>query len=195
MPTETIKNSTNFINASLESLRQVTESNIASVKTWFASPFAVSDWAEAGKNSLSFAHSWADLSNRIIDESIQPCIGFFRPDSYVPAVKELSEITTAAMENLSRSQVDAINTYLDELVQFSADLKKVKGADELFATQMHFVIQLQQQAKDSALASFQILNSTKSAIAAWSEKSLDTAAEVARMPKPKKTAEKEQKAA
>jgi len=195
MPTEMIKNSTNFINASLESLKQVTESNIASAKTWFAPPFAVRDWAEVGKNSLSFAHSWADLSNRLIDESIQPCIGFFSPDTYVTAVKELSEITTAARENLSRSQVDAMNAYLDELVQFSANLKKVKGADDLFATQMHFVIQLQQQVKDNALASFQVLNSTKSAIAAWSEKSLDTAAEAASMPNPKKTAEKEQKAA
>lgn len=195
MATEMIKNSTDFINASLESLKQITESNIASAKTWVTPPFAVSDWAQVGKTSLSFAHSWADLNKRIFDESLQPCLSAFSPESYVTAAKELTEITTAAVESLSRSQADTINGYLDGLVQFGANLKKVRGGGDLFATQMDFGIQLQQQAKDSTLASFQILNSTRSAIAAWSEKSLDTAVEVASMPKPKKTAEKEQKAA
>ncbi|MGH8616043.1 MAG: phasin family protein [Gammaproteobacteria bacterium] len=195
MATEMKKDSTDFINATLESLKQITESNIASAKTWFAPPFAVSDWAQVGKSSLSFAHSWADLSKRIFDESLIPCLRVSSPESCVTALKELSEITTTAVESLSRSQVDTMNANLDELAQFAANLKKVEGADDLFAAQMQFLIQLQQQAKDSALASFQILNSTKSAIAAWSEKSLDTAAETASMPKPKKTAEKEQKAA
>lgn len=195
MANEIIKDSADFINASLESLKQITESNIASAKTWFTPPFAVSDWAEVSKSSLSFAHSWADLGKRIIDESLQPGILAFSPDTYVTGVKELTEITAAAMESLSRRQVDTANAYLDDLAQFAADLKKVKGADDLFATQMHFLIQLQQLAKDNALASFQILNSTKSALAAWSEKSLDTAAVEADMPKPKKPAEKEQKAA
>ncbi|MGH8646868.1 MAG: hypothetical protein ACREX4_21385 [Gammaproteobacteria bacterium] len=99
------------------------------------------------------------------------------------------------MENLRRSQVDAMNGYLDEFVQFSADLKKVNGADDLLATQMDFVIQFQQQAKDSTLASFQILNSVKSALATWTEKSRDAAAVEVPMPKPKKTPEKEQRAA
>lgn len=189
-----IKNSTDFINASIESLRQIAESNIATAKTWFAPPFTVGDWAAVGKNSLSFANSWGDLSNRIIDESIKPSVLFFSRDTYVTSLKELTEITTAAMENLSRSQVDTMNAYQDEFVQFAANLKKVKGADDLFATQMHLAIELQQRAKDSALASFQILNSTKSALVAWSDKSVDTAAEVG-MPKPRKTAEKEQKAA
>lgn len=193
MATEMIKDPADFINASLESLKQITESNIASAKTWFTPP--VTDWAEVGKSSLSLAYSWADFGKRIIDESLQPCLLVFSPDSYVTAVKELTEITTAAMEDLSRSQVDTANAYLDGLAQFAADLKNVKGADDLFATQMHFLIQLQQQAKDSALASFQVLNSTKSALAAWSEKSLDTAAQPARVPKPKKPVEKEQKAA
>ncbi|MGH6634843.1 MAG: phasin family protein [Gammaproteobacteria bacterium] len=195
MANEIIKDSADFINASFASLKQITESNIASAKTWFTPPFAVSDWAQAGKNSLSFGHSWADLGKRIIDESLQPGMLAFSPDSYVATVKELTEITTAAMEDLSRSQVDTMNAYLDDLAQFAADLKKVKGADDLFATQMHFLIQLQQQAKDSALSSFQIFNSTKSALAAWSEKSLDAAAETASTPKPKKPAEKEQQAA
>ncbi len=194
MATETIRNSTRFINASLESLKQITESNIASAKIWFTPPFMVSDWAEVGKSSLSFAHSWDDLGKRIIDESLIPCIRVFSADTYVTSLKELTEITTAAMEDLSRSQVETMNAYQDEFVQFAANLKKVKGTDDLFATQMHLAIELQQRAKDSALASFQILNSTKSALAAWSEKSVDTAAEVD-MPKPRKAAEKEQKAA
>ncbi len=194
MATEMTKDSTHFINASLESLKQITESNIATAKTWFAPPFMVGDWAAVGKSSLSFANSWGDLGKRIIDESLIPCIRVFSADTYVTSLKELTEITTAAMENLSRSQVDTMNAYQDEFVQFAANLRKVKGADDLFATQMHLAIELQQRAKDSALASFQILNSTKSAIAAWSEKSVDTAAE-ADMPKPRKTAEKEQRAA
>lgn len=194
MASEMTRDSTHFINASLESLKQITESNIATAKTWFAPPFMVGDWAAVGKSSLSFAHIWDDLGKRIINESLIPCIRVFSADTYVASLKELTEITTAAMEDLSRSQVETMNAYQDEFVQFAANLKKVKGADDLFATQMHLAIELQQRAKDSALASFQILNSTKSALAAWSEKSVDTAAEVD-MPKPKKTAEKEQKAA
>lgn len=182
----------NFITASFESLKQMTEANIASAKSWFTSPLAVSDWAEVGKRSLSVANSWTDLGKRIIDESIQPGILAFSPDGLVRAGKALNEITTAAMENLRRSQVDAMNGYLDEFVQFSANLRKVNGAGDLLATQTDFVIQLQQQAKDSALASFQIVNS---ALAAWTEKSLDAAAVEVPMPKPKKTPEKEQRAA
>lgn len=195
MANEIIKDSTNFITASFESLKQITESNIANAKSWFTSPLAVSDWAEVGKRSLSVANGWTDLGKRIIDESIKPCILAFSPDAFVTAVKELNEITTAATENLRRSQVDAMNGYLDEFVQFSADLKKVNGADDLLATQMDFVVQLQQQAKDSTLASLQIFNSMKSALAAWTEKSLDAAAVDVPMPKPKKASEKEQRAA
>ncbi|MGH8646867.1 MAG: hypothetical protein ACREX4_21380 [Gammaproteobacteria bacterium] len=74
MANEIIKDSANSITASFESLKQITESNIANAKSWFTSPLAVSDWAEVGKRSLSVANSWTDLGKRIIDESIQPCI-------------------------------------------------------------------------------------------------------------------------
>jgi hypothetical protein len=195
MANEIIRDSTNFINASFESWKQITESNIASAKTWFAPPLAAGDWAEVGRASLSLAHGWTDLSKRIIDESLQPCVVAFSPNGYIAAAKELTEISATALEKLSRSQVEAMNGYLDELAQFAASLQKVKAVDDFFTTQVDFVIQLQQQAKASALANVQILNSARSALAAWSEKSLQKPAAEAEMPKPKKTPDKEQKAA
>lgn len=175
MGNEMIKNSAEFISASIESLKHITESNIATAKSWFVAPYGVGEWAAFGKNSLSLANGWGEINNRVLDEWLQSQLNTFSVDAYVPALKELSAITASAMESLYRSQVETMNAYLDELGKFSGNLKKVKGVDDLLTAQVGLLTALQQQAKDGALASFEILNSTKNGITAWTEKSLDQA--------------------
>ena len=152
------------------------ESQTAAINDWMGLHPDPGAWAKLAKSSLESFRSWSDLGESKVSDLWQAQIGTLYLDGMAASIRELGSIQTSACTALVETQAGILNLYTDTTAQYLEFLKQAKGVEDLIATQAHIATGVQDKLKSYSLDCLQIAGLVKTAMTAWAEKALDTAA-------------------
>jgi hypothetical protein len=161
---------------SLDWYRDTSESQAAAINDWMGLQSNPGAWAKFAKSSLESFRSWSDLGESRVSDLWQAQIGKLDLDGVAASLRELGGIQTSACTALCKTQAGILSLYTDTTAQYLDFLKQAKSVEDLIATQAHIATGVQDKLKTHSLDCLQIAGSVKSALAAWAEKAVDTAA-------------------
>ncbi len=169
---------------SLDWYRDTSESQTAVINDWMGLRSDPGAWAKFAKSSLESFRSWSDLGESKVGDLWQTQIGKLDLDGVAASLRELGGIQTSACTALLKTQAGILSLYTDTTAQYLDLLKQAKSVEDLIATQAHIATGVQDKLKSYSLDCLQIAGSVKSALTAWTEKALDTAAAEDERPAP-----------
>jgi hypothetical protein len=161
---------------SLDWYRDTSESQAAAINDWMGLPSDPGAWAKFAKFSLESFRSWSDLGESKVSDLWQAQIGKLDLDGVAALLREFGGIQTSACTALVKTQAGILSLYTDTTAQYLNFLKQAKSVEDLIAAQAHIATGVQDKLKTYSLDCLQIAGSVKTAVTAWAEKAVDTAA-------------------
>jgi len=172
--------SNNFVNqwvemtqASFNTLKQMSESNVASIAS-FQKGFTSADTAELLKAYTNSAQQLSEINTTTLTALFRSQLGFLDLGISTAATQELTELSSNFIKELIQQQTQFTSEFAELFTTYLADLQKTKGVAELKTLQIDLFGKIEQKLREHTKTSLDFLNSAKTSTTAWSEKHLTT---------------------
>lgn len=94
---------------------------------------------------------------------------------FLESFKQLTDINTTMMRQLTDRQLSAAQAYVDSLSKHIESTGDIKNTQQLMALQAKLASELSEKMLDNARQTLDILTHTRSELAAWVNKGMDVA--------------------
>lgn len=172
--------STNFINqwvemtqASFDTLKQMSESNMAGLTT-LRGGMSPADTSELLKTYTNSAQKLSEINTTALATLFRSQLNFLNLGVSTTASQELSELSSNFIKELVQQQTQFSGEFTELFAGYLTELQKAKGIVELKTLQMDLFGKIEQKLKDHTKFSLELLNTAKESTTAWSEKHLST---------------------
>lgn len=170
--------STNFINqwvemtqASFDTLKQMSESNISSL-TALRSGLTPADTSELLKTYTNSAQKLSEINTTALTTLFRSQLNFINLGVSTTASQELTELSSNFIKELVQQQTQFNGEFTELFSGYLSELQKAKGIAELKTLQLGLFSKIEQKLTDHTKFSLELLNTAKESTTAWSEKHL-----------------------
>lgn len=171
MPTNFINQWVEMTQASFNSLKQMSESNVAGLSS-LQKGFTPADTAELFKVYANSAQQLSEINTNTLTTVFRNQLNFLNLEVSNAATQELSELSSGFIKTLIQQQTQFTTEFSELFATYLADLQKTKGVSELKTLQIDLFSKIEQKLREHTQSSLEFLNSAKTSTTAWSEKHL-----------------------
>ena len=139
-------------------------------------------WAKLAQASMGSFRAWSEANESTFNRVWQTQLSKLDLGDSAAALRELNEITMSFVTTLLQNQVNGINLFAEAWAKYLESLKQAKSVEDAIAAQAHFFSDTHEKLKTNSLETLQTLGSVKAALTAWTEKTIDNAAEEENVP-------------
>lgn len=161
--------------ASLNILKQMSESNTTNFSSTLQQQFSSSDLATLLKASLDSNQQLGDINVAIFNNLFHTQLKLLNLGVSSTAIQELTDTNTTFINRFIQKQMAMVSDFTTMFTTYLSDLQKTQGMNEIALLQMSFLNDLEQKLKDCTNDLGQLLLSAKTATTAWTEKTLTKA--------------------
>lgn len=172
--------STNFINqwvemtqASFDTLKQMSESNIASLTT-LRSGLTPADTSELLKTYTNSAQKLSEINTTALATLFRSQLNFLNLGVSTTASQELTELSSNFIKELVQQQTQFSGEFTELFANYLSELQQAKGVNELKTLQLDLFNKIERKLKDHTKSGLELLSTAKESTTAWSEKHLST---------------------
>lgn len=155
-----------------DSLQQMTQNNITAMSELTQSAVGSYQLSEFMKNVTATGKGLEAAQRGVVNEFLQGQLKTINLTANANALKELGEINASAMNRLVESQMEIVNSYLESSTKHMDNLKQAQSMEDLLGAQSALFTELQSKMKTNTQETLDVLNEVKSAVGAWTEKTL-----------------------
>jgi hypothetical protein len=135
------------------------------------------NWAKLAQASLRSFKAWSEANESTFNRVWQTQLGKLDLGDSAAALRELNEITMSFVTTLLQNQVNGTSLFVEAWAKYLESLKQAKSVEDAIAAQAHLFSDTHEKLKTSSLETLQTLGSVRAALTAWTEKTIDNAAE------------------
>ncbi|MEZ5671919.1 MAG: hypothetical protein R3E08_05860 [Thiotrichaceae bacterium] len=171
MPTSFINQWVEMTQASFNTLKQMSESNVASISP-LQKGFTSADTAELFKVYANSAQQLSEININALSTVFRNQMNFMSLGVSDAATQELSELSVNFIKQLIQQQTQFTGEFSELFATYLADLQKAKGVAELKTLQIDLFSKIEKKLREHMQSSLEFVNSAKTSTSAWSEKHL-----------------------
>lgn len=133
-------------------------------------------WAKLMQSSLDSYKTLSNINQTTLSSLWQAHVARVDLTDVASSMKELCQIYSSATTTLVQNQMNGLSAIVEGMAKYIEAVKQAKSWEELVAAQAHLVTEIQESQKGSSLDSLQTFGSVSSALTAWAENTIDSAA-------------------
>jgi len=173
MQDDLMKQWSEFIQASANSFKELTEANNATLNSMMQGAWNMNQMADLTKASMAATQQFNETNVAAFNSLLKNQLKTINLNAYAMVLRELSQLSNDTMSRLMQHHFQMMQAYVENSAAHLEKLSQAENAQDLTQIQMHLFSEMQAQMKDNALQTINILESIKSALVAWSEKSVE----------------------
>lgn len=175
MKNELVAQWTEMSKSAVEALQQITHANAETIGSLMQNQLSSKNLSELMKAAMDSAKEFREMNTNAFNALLQKQFSMIDLNGSAESVKQLGEIGSATMKKFVEQQTALITLYMETNATYLEELKNVKNAEDLMGAQTKLFGDLQSKMKDNTMQTMQTLEALKSAIGAWSEKTVESA--------------------
>jgi hypothetical protein len=170
-----VKQWTDMNKATMEALQQMTKANTETMGSLMQNQFSSKNLGELMKAAMDSAKDFREINSNAFNTLMQKQLSMVDLNTSATAVKQLSEIGSSTMQKFVEQQSAMMTLYMEATASYMEEIKKARTPEDLLGAQTKMMNELQNKMKDNTMMTLQTLEALKSAMTAWSEKTIEQA--------------------
>jgi hypothetical protein len=167
---------------SLSFYKESSQSQTAVLNDLIKIQWGPASWAKLAQASMRSFKTWSEANESTFNRVWQTQLSKLDLGDSAAALRELNEITMSFVTTLLQNQVNGTSLFVEAWAKYLESLKQAKSVEDAIAVQAHFFSDTHEKLKTNSLETLQTLGSVRTALTAWTEKTIDNAAEEENVP-------------
>jgi hypothetical protein len=166
-----------FNRLSVAFYKESSGSQAAVINNWINLQWDSASWAKLARSSLDSFKAMSEVNEAMLNGLWQRQLGKLDLNDLAAALRELNEITASFVTTLVQNQVPMWNLFTEATAKYLEVLKGAKSVEDVITAQAPVFTEIQEKFKTTSLETLQTLGAVRSALTAWTERTIDNAAE------------------